>query len=134
MIDIRIYPLPLYTILATALLLGGIAIVVLRYTSARRPGADVRRYLSWIIASALMLSLLSGALRHLRHAGTGILVTYGWPKPLYSTWRDPEVDDTRHSLHPRGLLEDLVFYGSASLACAAVFSYLRLRRASGREA
>ncbi len=114
--EIHVYPLPLHQIVAVSACIAGVAWVI-----ARRRGLR-NTYWGRVAAATLCLVILSASLRHSRHAGTGELTTYGWPKPVYTVVRYPENGSVHSGVVWRGIVENLLFYGAIALLGASITS------------
>ena len=120
MISISFYPLPV-----THILLLGAAFADIAYL-IKPAGAPLRKRVTIRGAIlALALSAMSGTLAHTRHAGTRVQTTYGWPKPMFARWTDPESGTKWSAVIGRGAAENLFFYGCASVLLVSL--YLRSR-------
>lgn len=121
MIQISFYPLP-----ATHILLLGAVFVGFAYLIKPAGALFTKQGMIRVVVLALALSTMSGALTHTRHAGTRLQTTYGWPKPMFARWIDPETGTKWSAVIERGAAENLFFYGCASVWLVSV--YLRSRR------
>ena len=100
MIPISFYHLP-----AAHILLLGAVFVAMAY-SIKPAGALLQGRTAFRIAIlALTLCAMSGALVHTRHAGTRLQTTYGWPKPIFARWIDPETQARWSAVIERGVVE-----------------------------
>ena len=122
MISISLYPLPVAHILLLGAVFLGTAYLIEPAALFKKRGV-IR-----VAVLALALSAISGALVHTRHAGTRLQTTYGWPKPMFARWIDPETLVEWSAIIGRGAAENLYFYGCASVLLVSIY----LRKTHGR--
>ena len=120
MIRISFYPLPATHILLLGAVFLGIAYLI------KPAGALLQKRSTFRVAVlAIALCAMSSALAHTRHAGTRLQTTYGWPKPMFARWIDPETMARDSAVIARGAVANFFFYGCASLLLLAVYRRLR---------
>ena len=120
MVSISIYPLPAAHILLLGAIFVGIAYLI------KPSGALLRgRSIIPVALLAITFSAMSGGLMHTRHSGTRLQTTYGWPKPMFARWIDPETQAGGSTVIGRGAAENIFFYGCVSVLLTGL--YLRSR-------
>ncbi len=128
MIEIAPYRhLAIVPLLAVALASIGAAVIVVHLAALRF--RRHRLYLSAAVVGVLC-ALASGVFWSSRHAGTGTLTAWGWPRMIYGRWVSWEVVQRQEGVRWQGIVENTVFYGAvAMLAGSLVFA---ARRGSAR--
>jgi hypothetical protein len=122
MIPISFYPLP-----AAHILLLGAVFVGMAYLIKPAGALFGKRAAFRVGILALALCAMSGALAHTRHAGTRLQTAYGWPKPIFARWVDPETQAGWSAVIERGVVENLFFYGCASVLLVSMYQRARRR-------
>jgi hypothetical protein len=122
MISISFYPLP-----AAHILLLGAVFVGMAYLIKPAGTPFGKRAALRVGILAFALAAMSGAIVHTRHAGTRLQTTYGWPKPIFARWIDPETQARWSAVVERGVVENLFFYGCASVLLVSMYQRARRR-------